>query len=160
MYIEYIDLPNIPEELLESYTDILNKPSLLINNYSGNSIPSFVESIQRKEVSNNLIEWLQTVLEFPVRAQYLILSTTAPIHKDPKSRPQAYNYIINAGGDNVVTTIYSDNFTALKALVIPEKTWHCLDTGRFHSIQGISKDQYRIVLSIDYTGGNIFNVST
>ena len=152
MYIDYIDLPNIPEELLESYTDILNKPSLPINNYSGNPLPAIMKSIQRREVSNNLIEWLQTILEFPVRAQYLILSTNAPIHKDPKRRPQAYNYIINAGGDNVVTTIYSDNFVVLKSLVIPEKTWHYLDTGRFHSVRGISKDQYRIVLSIDYVG--------
>ena len=152
MYIDYINLPDIPDELLEPCDDILRKQSLTINNHNGKSIPPFRDSIQRKEVSDQLIKWLQTVFDFPVRAQYLILSSTAPIHKDPKSRPQAYNYIINAGGDNVTTTVYSDNFTILKSLVIPEKTWHCLDTGRYHSIRGILKDQYRIVLSIDYTG--------
>jgi hypothetical protein len=154
MYIRYIDLPKIPNELLESKDTILRKQSLLINNYNGNPISSVVNSIQRKEVSNQLVEWLQTIFDFPVRAQYLILSTNAPIHRDPKSRPQAYNYIIHAGGDTVSTTVYDDDYKILKSLIIPELTWHCLDTGRLHGIHGIVPNDQRIVLSINYINNN------
>ena len=160
MYIDYIDLPNIPEELLESSDDILNKESLSVYSSEGGLLSITTKhgtnSVIRKEVSKNLIKWLQSICDFPVSARYLILNSRVPIHRDPKARPRAYNYIIDAGGGNVTTTVYDDDYTLLKSLVIPEKTWHCLDTGRLHGIEGISENRSRIVLSISYTGSKVF----
>lgn len=160
MYIDYINLPNIPEELLESSNDILNKETLSVNTYEGGALSIATKhgtnSITRKEVPNNLIKWLQSICDFPVSARYLILNSRVPIHRDPKTRPRAYNYIIDAGGENVTTTVYDDDYTVLKSLVIPEKTWHCLETGRLHGLEGISENRNRIVLSISYTGSKVF----
>jgi hypothetical protein len=161
MYIDYIDLPNIPEELLESKNDILSKETLSVNMYEGDALPissghEHAGSITRKEVSNKLKRWLQSVCNFPVNARYLILNSSVAIHRDPKYRPRAYNYIIHAGGENVATTVYNDDFTVLKSLVIPERTWYCLDTGRLHGLDGISANESRIVLSINYLGTKQF----
>ncbi len=158
MYIDYINLPKIPDELLESKAAIIAKPTAPVKNYNGAIVLS--NSITRREVSKNLIEWLQSVCNFQVNAVYLILNSNAPIHRDPRTRPQAYNYIINAGGDNVTTTVYCDNYTVLKSLVIPERTWYCLDTERLHGIHGILKGEQRIVLSINYSIGTLARIRT
>lgn len=161
MYIDYIDLPNIPEELLESSKDILNKETLPVNTYGGDILPvrsnsGDVSPITRKKVSINLLIWLQSICNFSVNARYLILNSSVEIHRDPKTRPRAYNYIIDAGGENVTTTVYDDDYTVLKSLVIPERTWYCLDTGRLHGLEGISEHRNRIVLSISYLGNRQF----
>ncbi len=161
MYIDYINLPNIPEELLESKNDILSKETLSVNMYEGDALPissghEHAGTITRKEVSKNLRRWLQSICNFPVNARYLILNSSVAIHRDPKYRPRAYNYIIHAGGENVATTVYNDDFTVLKSLVIPERTWYCLDTGRLHGLDGISANESRIVLSINYLGTKQF----
>jgi hypothetical protein len=155
MYIDYINFPNVPEELLESTNDILGKETRSVNTYEGDTLPissghKHAGSITRKEISRDLKKWLQSVCSFPVDARYLILTSDAPIHRDPKYRPQAYNYIIQAGGNNVATTVYNDDFKILKSLVIPEKTWYCLNTEKLHGVQGILQNELRIVLSVTY----------
>jgi len=150
MYIDFIDLPSVPEELLESYDVIVSKPELRIGNYQGKIVPTV--SIQRRQVEIELVNWLQSKCQFPVFAQYLLLNSQSPIHRDPPSRPQAYNYIIHTGGTDVKTTVYNDDYSILKSIIIPERQWHCLDTGRLHSVQGIQKGLWRILLSINYSG--------
>lgn len=147
MYIDYIDLPKVPEELLENPNDIINKISLDVVDKTGTVIPH--NNIQRRAISQDLNYWLKSVCNFPVIAQYLLLNDNSPIHRDPIIRPQAYNYIIVAGGSNVFTTVYDDNQHILKSICIPEKTWYCLDTERLHGVQGIEKNTWRILLSLN-----------
>jgi hypothetical protein len=147
MYIDFIDLPSVPEELLESITQIMTKPTIVILSYEGK--PVSIESIQRKKVSDQLNEWLQSVCNFSVVSQYLLLNSNSPIHRDPRIRPRAYNYLLDTGGSNVITTVYDNDQTILKSMVIPSKTWYCLETGRLHGVQGIEPGRWRIVLSIN-----------
>lgn len=151
MCINYIDLPPVPEELLESYDDIISKPELPIGNYQGKIIP--MVTIRRKEVNPELVNWLQDNCTFPVSSQYLLLNSLSPVHRDPPNRPQAYNYIIHAGGTEVTTTVYNNDYSILKSMIIPERQWHCLDTGKLHGVKGILKNRWRILLSINYTAG-------
>jgi hypothetical protein len=154
MYIDFVDLPPVPGELLESYDDIVSKPNLPVSNYQGKV--SQIVSIQRRAITDELVIWLQSVCKFPVTsAQYLLISYQSPIHRDPPSRPQSYNYIIHAGGPIVKTTVYNDNYSILKSMVIPEKQWHCLDTGKLHGVRGILKTNWRILLSVDYNAGTV-----
>ena len=157
MYIDFVDLPPVPEELLEPYDTILSKPHLPVSNYRGKIAPISLR-IQRRAITNELVMWLQSVCKFPVTsasAQYLLLNSESSMHRDPPSRPQSYNYIIHAGGPAVKTTVYNDNYSVLKSIVIPEKQWHCLDTGKLHGVQGILKTNWRILLSVGYNAGTV-----
>lgn len=151
MYIDFIDLPKIPEALLENPNDIINKVPLGVADTKG-TVRRY-DTIQRRAISQDLNNWLKSVCNFPVVAQYLLIRDNSPVHRDPILRPQAYNYIIVAGGSNVFTTVYDDNQNILKSICIPEKTWHCLDTGRLHGVQGIEKDTWRILLSLNKKQG-------
>ena len=156
MYIDFIDLPPVPEELIESYDAIVSKPIVPVSNYQGKV--SQIVSIQRRAITNELVIWLQSVCKFPVTpvsAQYLLISSKSSIHRDPPSRPQSYNYIIHTGGPTVKTTVYNDDYSVLKSMVIPEKQWHCLDTGKLHGVEGILKTNWRILLSVGYNAGTI-----
>jgi hypothetical protein len=151
MFIDYIDLPKIPVELLEHPSDIISRGSIPIGNPDK---PGFIINpnfpIQRKLINKPLKEWLYSVFNYQVTVQYLLLNSNSSIHKDPKTRPQAYNYVIDTGGPNVVTTVYDeDKSTVLKSLTVPAKTWYCLDTGRYHGVTGIEENTWRILLSID-----------
>ena len=151
MYIDFIDLPPVPEELIEPYDTILAKPALGVGDHQGKIIP--IVSIQRREVRVELVNWLQSICNFPVVAQYLLLNSSSPLHKDPPDRPQSYNYIIYTGGPNVTTTVYRDDYSTSKSMVIPARQWHCLDTGKPHRVHGIQKNNWRIVLTINYNSG-------
>ena len=143
MYIDLIDFPNVPDELLESPADIISKTSVTITTYKSGT------SIQRKNISKELTDWLQSVGKFTGEAQYLILNYCSPIHRDPPKRIQSYNYIICTGGPTVSTNVYDDDQNVLKSLVIPEKTWYCLDTGRLHSVRGILPNIWRVLLTVN-----------
>ena len=151
MYIDFIDLPSVPEELLESYDTILAKPPLDVGNYQGKVVQ--ITSIQRRAVNEDLKNWLRSNCQFPVFAQYLLLNSDSPVHRDPPMRPQAYNYIIYPGGPSVTTTVYNNDYSILKSMIIPERQWHCLDSGKLHNVQGILKNTWRILLSVDYRPG-------
>ena len=149
MYIDYVDLPAIPEELLESPEEIIAKPRLIIGDTLGGVVP--ISSIQRKDINSKLADWLQSVCNFSVSAQYLLLNYKSPIHRDPPrpDRSQVYNYIVQTGGTEATTNVYDDNNNILKSVVVPAKTWYCLDTHRLHGVSGIDKDTWRILLSVN-----------
>jgi hypothetical protein len=148
MFIDYVDLPTIPEHLLETTNDIIARPPLGVRSTYG--IVKTTYDVQRRKINDNLQEWLQSICEFQVNAQYLLLNSAVPIHKDPPFRPQAYNYILDPGGLDVATNVYSeDKSTILKSLVIPAKTWYCLDTGLWHGVTGINPNSWRVLVTID-----------
>jgi len=71
------------------------------------------------------------------------------IHQDP--RDFAISYLLETGGENVITTMYdNDNITDSKK-IDPHK-WHIINTKDLHSVSGIT--EIRIAISIS-VGKNI-----
>ena len=60
-YIEYLDLPTIPEYLIESTQDIISKPPKA---YS--SVASDYAYFKTKHVSNDLKSWLESMFGFEI----------------------------------------------------------------------------------------------
>ena len=139
-YIENINLPNIPDDLLESVEDILNKPSyesIVTQDY-----------FQTRLVNKNLEDWLEKNLLFKFSVRYQIIYPGVPIHKDMGNRKLAYNYLLSLGGDNVKTMIFNESKKILQSEILPLKTWHSIKTDMFHGVFGLYKDTPRISLSI------------
>jgi hypothetical protein len=139
-YIENINLPSIPEDLLESVEDILNKPryeSIVTQDY-----------FQTRLVNKNLEAWLEKNLPCKFMARYQIIYHGLPIHKDMGNRKLAYNYLLAQGGNNVKTIICDDNKKLLQSEILPLKTWHSIKTDMYHGVFGLYKDTPRISLSI------------
>jgi len=173
-YIKYENLPSIPEEILLTPQQIIDAP------YFGYK-PEFEEmrgerarkTYFRKRVNIELKEWLLTTFSSigPFTAGYLIINEMIGPHKD--LRDLTYNYIIDAGGDDIVTTIWSGNMMGvseeldhwhsirndyqpnqqkiervfLESLTIEPKKWCSLRSGMLHSVTG-TQVRPRIILSV------------
>lgn len=75
-----------------------------------------------------------------------------------------FNYILDCGGDNVTTTMYTkfndnkeemghvlnyDEVTPIRSYHLDKNTWYCLDAARYHSVENIEHD--RLLLTISST---------
>ena len=140
MYITYLDFPNIPDDLLESIEDILNKPrceSIVIQDY-----------FQTRLVNKNLEDWLEKNLPCKFMVRYQIIYPGLPIHKDMGNRKVAYNYLLAQGGTNVKTMIFDDTKKLLQSETLPLKTWHSIKTDMYHTVVGVKHNTPRVALSI------------
>ena len=142
-YIEYLNLPSIPEHLIESIQDIINKPPKNFSNVS-----SEYAYFKTKYVNDDLKSWLQSIFDFEIYPQYQLVYKGLPIHTDKGNRILAYNYLLDTGGTNVITKVYDDKYKLLQAEKLELKRWHCINTGMLHGVHGIQPDKVRIAISI------------
>ena len=143
-YIKYIDLPRVPKHLIEPLRHIITKPPK-----NGSYVSAEYAYFKTKHVKNDLNLWLQSLLKFEVQAQYQLVYDGLPIHVD-KHRIFAYNYLLDAGGDNVETAIYDENHKLLQSEKLELNRWHRIDTGMPHCVHGIDPDRVRIAISISF----------
>jgi hypothetical protein len=149
-YIEYLDLPKIPENLLESVQDIISKPpstSLVI-------LDTFL-FFKQKNVSNELKEWLQSIFDFKIDPYYQLIYNGLPIHIDKGNRIYAYNYLLETGGNNVRTVIYNQNYKKLQSEILQINQWHRINTSMLHGVHGIELDKVRVAVSVSEYANNI-----
>jgi hypothetical protein len=70
-----------------------------------------------------------------------------PIHKD-LNRLEAFNYIIDTGGDKVYTCFYKeDKKTITEKYIINAEEWHRITTDVYHSILNLSRPRIAITVS-------------
>ena len=82
MYIEYLDLPSVPNELIDSYEEILNLP---YTRKLEQSAPQY-DFYKTRFIKKDLWDWLHSEI-FPwfgssFNAQYQILKSNIHRHKD------------------------------------------------------------------------------
>jgi hypothetical protein len=143
MYIKYLNLPKVPEELLDSVDSIINQNSeeMLVRDFA---------HFQYRTVNKKLDEWVHSVFKIKCYAKYQIIYDGIPIHKDNPSSPGdrriAFNYLLDTGGNSVITSVYDDNKNLLQAECIPLKTWHSLVVEKYHGVEGI--ETIRVALTV------------
>jgi hypothetical protein len=143
-HIEYIDLPSVPAHLLESVQDIINKPTR-----TDSSSYAFFKT---RYIEGELKSWLQSIFDWKIDPQYQLVYNGIPIHRDANDRVAAYNYLLDTGGDNVITSVYDDNQQKLQSEKLELKRWHYIDTGMLHTVYGIHSNRVRVAITI---GSNV-----
>jgi hypothetical protein len=142
-YIEYIDLPKVPEQLIESIQDIINRPPKDFSNVSAE-----YTYFKTRYVNDDLKSWLQNIFNYEIYPQYQLVYKGLPIHVDKGNRIVAYNYLLDTGGDNVRTAIYDDKYKLLQIEKLELRRWHRINTGMLHGVHGIQSDKVRVAISI------------
>ena len=137
-YIEYLDLPQVPEHLLETPLEIWNKPA--------NINPNYKNSYTTRRCTPELLEWVQSIFPFRVSAQYQMFGSQHPVHKDI-GRKIAYNYLLDLGGEDVATVVFSDSFIELQREILPLKKWHKIEVSYYH-VAHPKPNQRRCSLSV------------
>lgn len=148
-YLVYLDLPPIPQELLEPFDEIVNKPP---KPYS--LISAQYKSFQTRLVNDNLADWTKTLFGTNSFVQYQIITRGLDIHKDP-GRTVAFNYLLCDGGPTARTCFFDNNKTLVYLEKIQLQKWHRIKTDVFHTVTGLQS--HRIAVSVDikdYTWGS------
>lgn len=146
-HIEYLDLPPVPDHLLKTVDEIIALPQKEMT-----EVPDEYHKVfNTRYVEPELDAWLKTIFDFPMYAQYQLIYTGIPIHKDKSNRLVAYNYLLATGGPNVATTIVSDDNKLLQLEKLQLHRWHRIETGYFHGVYGIPKGSVRCSISITPT---------
>jgi hypothetical protein len=146
-YIKYLNIPTVPEELLDSIDSIVNqnKENMIVRDF---------QHFQYKTINPKLDKWVYSVFKMNCYAKYQVIYNGIPIHKDnpafPGDRRIAFNYLLETGGTNVVTTVYDeDKITIMQSERIPVKTWHSLVVEKYHGVEGIEDiNKPRVALTV------------
>lgn len=142
-YIQYLNFPSVPEDLIISLATILDYPIYLL---PGSKSFHF----KTLDANDNLVAWLKDniPIEFE-HVRYQVIYNGITMHKDSTDRITVLNYLLDTGGDNVFTTVYDDNKNILQQECIEEKKWHFLSTNFYHSVGGNKFAKPRVAISID-----------
>lgn len=143
-HIEYLDLPPVPERFIKTIEEIIALPLKEMTD-----VPNAYHNVfNTRYVEEDLNDWLKTIFDFPMYAQYQLIYRGIPVHKDKSDRLIAYNYLLATGGENVITTIYDDNMKLLQLERLQLQRWHRIETGYFHGVHGIAVNSIRCSISI------------
>jgi len=142
-YFEYADFKSIPNDLIESLEQIINKPtqSAFKKNYPLKHYPWLVT----KPVKDDLKNFLDNIFPFEVGTNYQIVYNGLTIHKDTH-RIYTYLYLIELGGDEVYTNFYNDQKILIESIKFPLKQWIKLDAQTFHNVTGIPNNKVRVAV--------------
>ena len=131
-YIQYVNLPEIPEDIiLELPKDINLYQTQCNNNYH------WTNSHNAK-----LNAWAQKNICSEIYFAFQIMTGDLPIHKDIDTQTKLV-YLLETGGTSVFTKFWDDNFCLLDEYIINKNKWHILKADTYHSVEGVEKDQIR-----------------
>jgi len=135
---KYVHFPCLPESLiLETYESILKNP----NHFSIQN-----NCYRLYDTNKNLKNFVEDFIPRPTAISIHVIQGSLPIHVDIE-RTESYNYIIETGGDNVMTCFYQDKILIEQHKIEPRK-WHWLNVSTAHNVRGIEKSKSRIALTV------------
>lgn len=141
LLLEYLDLPTIPDEWLPSLDQIKQLPP-----YSPPELEKQNLYYLRQLKEERIIELLQPHFDFDIREHifYQFIGAKLGIHTD-FGRKTAINYIINTGGENVITKWFLGE-DVLHQEIIEAKKWHKIMVNVNHCVENITSDRYAITI--------------
>jgi hypothetical protein len=169
-YIKYMDeFPSIPDEILPTNQQIIDSP-YFGNHESVEKIrhPFSLKHYSARKVNRELKEWLLDTFKWEFAGGFNIFNANMQPHKD--LRDYTYNYILDTGGEDIYTNVFSgevnrekvtewhkvrggDNIEEPEELILLESVkieshrWHYLRTDLNHSVTG-THTHPRIILSV------------
>jgi hypothetical protein len=132
MYINYVDFPTVPDELLDPVELIIKRV------HTKHKTPEGIYVYGLCEINENLKNWLITNIGFEHHATYQLIYPPLPIHRDGNNTAIAINYLISLGGESPVTIIYNDELTELESMKIEPYKWHSIKTDLLHTVQSLT----------------------
>lgn len=143
-YYNEIDwLPPIPNNLILSIEDIFK----LKNSFK---YPEVFERYATFQAQESLCNFVSSYFNYDVNVKYQVIRKELPIHTDSiKSGAKGgvkYNYIVETGGDNVITRWWDKTHkNMLYEIKCPQKTWHELRIDIPHNVTTPSSPRLTIV---------------
>lgn len=132
MNLEYLNLPNIPEELIvDIYQTIRNTPAKDRHSEPKNTDAEKNNAWNSIKASEKLKEFTRSIFDFKHDVHIFVLSGDLPVHKD-NTRDTAYNYVLETGGAS--TNFHNEDKELIEEHHIERFKWHKLKVDEYHSV--------------------------
>lgn len=132
MYLEYLDLPKIPDYLLvDIYQTIRNTSAADRHSNKEGTDAEKSAAWNSIKASDKLKQFVATLFEDEHDVHIFVLSADLPMHKD-NTRDAAYNYVLETG--NALTNFHNDDGNVIESHSITTFQWHKLDVSTYHSV--------------------------
>lgn len=138
-YIQWLNIPKIPDDLLDRLPRDFNMYEKLTSyeNVFYRS-DSFIDEIRA---------WCETNVSDTVNWGFQIITGDAPKHRDLRVNVK-FHYVIETGGQQVYTHFWKEDGSNIKkSIMIPRNKWHILKVDELHSVQGITDGMTRFSLT-------------
>ena len=132
MYLEYLDLPKIPDYLLvDIYQTIRNTSAADRHSNKEGTDAEKSAAWNSIKASDKLKQFVAPLFEDEHDVHIFVLSADLPMHKD-NTRDAAYNYVLETG--NALTNFHNNDETIIESHSITTFQWHKLDVSTYHSV--------------------------
>ena len=140
-YFRYVNFPAIPDEVLADINWNLKQ----YTRKAESKIPD--EFLWSDDHNQTLDRWGKANICSDMYFAFQIISNDLPIHKDMGS-VYKLNYILDPGGDNVVTEWYADDKeTLLQRSKLEARRWHMFKADTYHAIKNMQASRTRFAVT-------------
>ena len=140
-YFRYLEFPCIPDSLLEG----LNWNVSEYTRKGESRIPN--EFLWSDDHNQNLDRWGKENICSNMYFAFQIIFNDLPLHKDLGTVCKL-NYILDPGGDNVLTEWYEDDQkTLLQSCVIDPGRWHIFKADSYHTVKNLQPGRTRFAIT-------------
>lgn len=135
-YIQYIHLPTIPQDIV---AEAVSNIPLHLNN----SIPSINDTYYWSDFDNRQLDsWCKSNICQDIYFAFQLITGNLSLHKDNITKTK-FNYLIQTGGDSVITTFYNNNKEIIESYSIEINRWHIIKVDTYHSVSNVQPGQIR-----------------
>lgn len=138
--LEYLDLPKLPVELIKEaeLSTQINPNVFIFKDFTNYKI---------FEATGRILEYTQSIFDFPHKAMVQLISGDIDIHID-YGRSVVYNYLIDCPGEIAYSCHYSslDPASLINREILTPDCWTKLDVTVWHNLTGII--QPRLFISV------------
>lgn len=147
MYLTYLNLPKLSEELVQDVYDTIASGSKYTS--QGNTDAERYEHFSSIAASKKLRQFTESIFDFRHTTHIFVLSDNLPVHIDNLDvRTIAYNYVIKSGAGS--TNIHNEKKELIESYNIDLHRWHILDVSQNHSV--LIPDPPRILVTVSPLG--------
>ena len=140
-YIQYVNLPQIPEEILDrisrNFDEYRKSPGTQINPDTYWWSDSFNEEIN---------QWGQQNICADMYFAFQAAAGDLRVHKDHQTKIKL-SYLLDCGGDNVLTEFFDDQNNKLASYCIEPNRWHIFKADTAHQVINTSPGQIRFSIT-------------
>ena len=144
MFAQRMRLPVVPGQMVQQALAMISNPDVQKEIMDPTDLYGFISLWDAK--LPELRQWLEAHVG-PYLWHLSLFKRDMYIHKDPRTRSRII-YILDPGGENVVTRFYDDDKeTHLATDLLQRDEWVVMNAARYHDVEGIEPGRYRFAIT-------------
>lgn len=137
MNLQYLNLSKLPDDMISEVYKSLDGDDIY---------PYPIDNYKSFAATQLLQEYTKRLFNFNHNTLVQLIKGHLDIHKD-LYRTRAYNYIIEPGGDNVLTCFYDNQKNLIESHCIKTHSWHKLTVDIFHNVENLTAPRIAITIN-------------